>query len=92
METIIEILTFILFGFAGIGIMTLFRKSDIQKHNEETLKKVEKKSKENEELTNKINQNLKNVNNEIDKLEKEKNDKPKSDKELADWFNNRKSK
>lgn len=92
METLIEILTFVLFGFAGIGVMTLFRKSELQKHNEETLKNVQKKSEENKDLTDRINQNLKNVNKEIDKLEKEKNDKPKSDKELADWFNNRKSK
>lgn len=92
METVIEILTFVLFGFAGVGVMTLFRKNELQKQNEETLKKVEKKSKENEDLRSKINQNIKNVNTEIEKLEKEKNDKPKNVEVLADWFNRRKSK
>lgn len=69
--------------------MGFFKNRKAEKENEVVIKKVVEIENKNEELSNKIEDNLNQAKKKMDNLEKEKNAK-KTDKELADWFNNRK--
>lgn len=89
METLIDVLVFIIFGFAGMGVMALYRGRAINKENNEVLEKVNKIDKKNEDISKKIENNLNETNKKIEELEREKNVK-KTIEEIADWFNNRK--
>lgn len=90
MEDLINLVVFIICGAAGVGLMSLFRNNSIKKDNNKVLEKVQKIDEKNEELTKTIVENLIKANQKVEELEKQKNEKPKTDQELADWFNNRK--
>lgn len=90
MEELLNLGIFIICGAAGVGIMSLFRSKAIRQENNKVVQQVEKIDSKNVEMAKQIIDNLTNATKKVEELEKEKNDKPKTDQELAEWFNNRK--
>lgn len=90
MEELLNLGIFIICGAAGVGIMSLFRNKAIRKENDKVVQQVSNIENKNAEMAKQIIDNLTNAAKRVEELEKEKNDKPKTDQELADWFNNRK--
>lgn len=90
METLIEILVGILGGTGIVFLLRLFKPKTSDK-NKEVIVEVKKIDEENEKLKQESQDLFNKVMKEISKLEKQKNEKPKSNQELADFFNNRKS-
>lgn len=90
MEELLNLGIFIICGAAGVGIMSLFRNKATRQENNKVVQQVEKIDSKNAEMAKQIIDNLTNAARRVEELEKEKNDKPKTDQELADWFNNRK--
>lgn len=90
MEDLLNLGVFIICGAAGVGIMSLFRNRAVKQENNKVVEKVEKIDNKNAEMAKQIIDNLTTAAQRVQELEKEKNDKPKTDQELADWFNNRK--
>lgn len=90
MEELLNLGIFIICGAAGVGIMSLFRNKAIRKENDKAIQQVNNIDNKNAEMAKQIIDNLTNAAKRVEELEKEKNDKPKTDQELAEWFNNRK--
>ena len=90
MEFLLQIIGFFIGGIAGVFIMRTLKTNQSNKENNKVLIEVNETSKKNTEMANQIIENLTKAAQRVEELEKQKNDKPKTDQELADWFNNRK--
>lgn len=90
MENLLDIIVGILGGAGIIFFLRLFRPKPNQKNHQIKIE-VEKLDKINQQLKEKeleiINESLQKISN----LERKKNEQPKNNEELADFFNNRKS-
>jgi len=73
-----------------VGVMTLFRNKSTKQENDKVVEKVKDIESKNVEMAKQVIDNLTKAAQRVEELEKQKNDKPKTDQELADWFNNRK--
>jgi ribosome-binding ATPase YchF (GTP1/OBG family) len=73
-----------------VGVMTLFRNKSTRQENDKVVEKVKDIESKNMEMAKQVIDNLTKAAQRVEELEKQKNDKPKTDQELADWFNNRK--
>jgi ribosome-binding ATPase YchF (GTP1/OBG family) len=90
MEELLNLVIFIICGAAGVGVMTLFRNKSTRQENNKVIEKVKDIESKNAEMAKQVIDNLTKAAQRVEELEKQKNDKPKTDQELADWFNNRK--
>lgn len=90
MEELLNLVIFIICGAAGVGVMTLFRNKSTRQENDKVVGKVKDIESKNAEMAKQVIDNLTKAAQRVEELEKQKNDKPKTDQELADWFNNRK--
>jgi ribosome-binding ATPase YchF (GTP1/OBG family) len=90
MEDLINLFVFLISGVLGVGIMRFFRKREVKAENDKVVKKVNDINLKNEEMTKQILDNLTKAANRLAELEKQKNEQPKTDQELVDWFANRK--
>jgi hypothetical protein len=90
MEELLNLVIFIICGAAGVGVMTLFRNKSTRQENNKVVEKVKDIESKNAEMAKQVIDNLTKAAQRVEELEKQKNDKPKTDQELADWFNNRK--
>jgi len=90
MEELLNLVIFIICGAAGVGVMTLFRNKSTRQENDKVVEKVKDIESKNAEMAKQVIDNLTKAAQRVEELEKQKNDKPKTDQELADWFNNRK--
>jgi hypothetical protein len=90
MEELLNLVIFIICGAAGVGVMTLFRNKSTKQENDKVVEKVKDIESKNVEMAKQVIDNLTKAAQRVEELEKQKNDKPKTDQELADWFNNRK--
>jgi ribosome-binding ATPase YchF (GTP1/OBG family) len=90
MEDLISVFIFLMSGVLGVGIMRFFRKREVRAENDKVVKKVNDINLKNEEMTKQILDNLTKAANRLAELEKQKNEQPKTDQELVDWFANRK--
>lgn len=90
MEELLNLVIFIICGVAGVGVMTLFRNKSTRQENNKVVEKVKDIESKNAEMAKQVIDNLTKAAQRVEELEKQKNEKPKTDQELADWFNNRK--
>lgn len=89
MDQIYQIIAFFVTGGLGLVLFNLIKPNKSSKQNQDVVKTVEEKQKENAELAQKISDSLKDVNKQINDLEKDKQ-RDLTPEELADWFNKRK--
>jgi uncharacterized protein (UPF0332 family) len=85
MDVLIELAVAICSGAAGILLFRFLK----PKSNQQVIVQVEEKQKENDKLAEEISQVLKNAQEQMKEIEKEKN-KDVTNQEVDDFYNNRK--